>query len=341
MASSAESAEDQTVKVWDTRTGQELLTLKGLTDWWGNSVAFSRDGACLVSSDERGEERLAWDVHTGQRLATVPVLAARSDPALSRDGHTFAWTDGSVIRLIDLRLSDDELFNRRQVTRPDPGWHAAEAERFARAGDFFAAAFHLRQGLQSPPATLRLRRELALCQLAAGQEPAYRRTCAALVAQLDNDLDRDRTGLALLAPSPSGVVAALPSLTVAARLKDALRPAVARAVALGPHSIPVGQLLPLAEGAGVVTRALLLHRADKHDDAVKLLADQSGPRAHLVRALAEHARGRHTEAVRALAQAASAPATKMSWDERLELDVLRREAEALLKPPPARAPAGK
>jgi dipeptidyl aminopeptidase/acylaminoacyl peptidase len=323
---------DRTVKVWDARAGQELLTLKGHTDQVF-SVAFSPDGARVVSTDPRGEE-LAWDARTGERLPEVPVLPAQPDSARSPDGRTFAWADGSVIRLIDLRLSDEELSYRRRVTRPDPEWHAAEAQRFAQAGDWFAAAFHLRRRLQAPPDTIGLRRHLALCQLAAGQEQAYRQTCAALLRQLDGGLAWDRTGVALLTLSPSGVVAALPPPAVAVRLNEALRPAVARAVALGPHTIPAAQLLPLAEGADVVTRALLLHRAGKHDDAVKLLADGSGPRAHLVRALAERARGSPAEAAKALAQAAGAPAARLPWDERLELDLLKREAAALLNTSP-------
>jgi hypothetical protein len=329
---------DKTVKVWDARTGQELRTLKGHSSDV-LSVAFSPDGARLISTDGTGEQ-FAWDARTGERLPEVPRLPALPDTARSPDRRTFAWIDDSVIRLIDLRLSEEELSYRRRVTRLDPEWHAAEAQRFEMAGDWFAAAFHLRQRLQAPPDALSLRRDLALCQLAAGQEQAYRQTCAALVEQFDGGLARDCTGLALLAPSPSGVVAALPPLTVAVRLKDVLRPAVARAVALGQHPVPAAQLLPLAEGVDVVTQALLLHRAGKHDGAVKLLADQSGPRAQLVRALAEQARGRPAEAARALAQAAGGQAAQLPWDERLELDLLKREAEAQQKPPPARAPPG-
>jgi hypothetical protein len=186
-----------------------------------------------------------------------------------------------------------------------------------------------------------LRRDLALCQLAAGQEQAYRQTCAVLVKQLDGELASDRTGLALLTFAPSGAVATLPPLAVAARLKDALRPGVARTVALGSDPVPAARLLPLAKGVDAVTRALLLHRAGKHDDAVKLLADQSGPRAQLVRALAEQARERHAEAARALAQAAGAPTARLPWEERLELDLLKREAETLRKPTPARDPPNK
>ncbi len=76
-----------------------------------------------------------------------------------------------------------------------------------------------------------------------------------------------------------------------------------------------------------------MHRAGKHDAAAKLLADQSGLRARLARALVEHARGRRAEAGQALAQAGGEPTAERPWDERLELD--------LLKPSPARAPAGK
>jgi hypothetical protein len=295
---------DQTVKLWDARTGQELLTLKGHTNPV-RSVGFSPDGARLVSTDVTGKQ-FAWDVHTGEQAPTLPVLPASPDPAGSPDGRTFAWIYGSDIRLIDLRLSEDELVYRRWVTRPDPEWHAAEAQRFAQAGDWFAAAFHFQQRLQSPPDRIDLRRALALCQLAAGQEPAYRQTCA---------------GLVKLHPAADHA-------------------GVARAVALGPHPLPAVQLLPLAEGVDAVTRALLLHRAGQHDEAMKLLADQSGLRARLVRALAEQARGRPAEAAQALAQA-GAPGASLPWEDRLELDLLRREAQALLKAPPAQAPAGK
>jgi hypothetical protein len=386
------SGEDKTVKVWDARTGQELLTLKGLTrgvssvvfspdgarlasgGWGGEvkvwdartgqelltpsgsfrlvvSMGFSPDGARLVSTDEMGKQ-VAWDVHTGERLPQVagdvhtgerlPQMSAipgRPDTERSPDGRYLASMEGSVIRLLDLRLSEEELGYRRGITRPDPEWHAAEGQRFAQAGDWFAAAFHLRQRLLAPPDVFGLRRDLALCQVAAEQEHAYQQTCAALVEQLDGDLACDRTGLALLALSSSGAVAALPSLTAAARLKDVLRPAVAQAVALGPHSVPAAQLLPLAEGADVVTRALLLHRAGKDDEAAKLLADQRGPRADLVRALAEQARGRPAEAAQALTRAGKAAPAASSWQDRLEADLLKREA--LREAPSGHAPPGK
>jgi WD40 repeat protein len=337
-ATLASASGDRTVQVWDAHPGQELHAHRGHTSEV-SSAAFSPDGLRLVTTDQAGQ-RLAWDACTGERLPEVPRLPERLDPARSPDGRTFAWIDGSTVRLIDLHLSEDEVLYRRRVTRPDPEWHAAEAQRCAQSGDWFAAAFHLRQRLQAPPDSIAVRHELALCQLASGQQGAYRQSCAALLEQLDKGLAGERAGLGLLALPPSGGLAALPPLAVAVRLPDELRPAVARVVALAPGTVPAARVLPLAEGADPVTRALLLHRAGKHDDALKLLADQPGVRALLVRALAEQACGRPAEAARALDQAAGTAAAPLSWDERLERDLLRREAEALYRPPPGKAPTG-
>jgi WD40 repeat protein len=57
----ASASYDETVKVWDAQTGQELLTLKGHS---GNvkSVAFSPDGSVAFSPDGH---RLASAWHGG------------------------------------------------------------------------------------------------------------------------------------------------------------------------------------------------------------------------------------------------------------------------------------
>ncbi len=49
----ATSSEDQTVRLWDAETGQEVLTLHGHTDIVP-SVAFSPDGNRLVSAGADG-----------------------------------------------------------------------------------------------------------------------------------------------------------------------------------------------------------------------------------------------------------------------------------------------
>jgi WD40 repeat protein len=141
---------NEIVTVWDVATGEEFLALKGHTPGrpiW--SVAFSRDGASVVSSDVDGRQ-LAWDARTGKLLPEVPCSPAGEDAARSADGRYFAWIDGTVIRLLDLHLSDEELLYRRRVTDHDPDWHAAEAERFAKSGDEFAAAFHRQRASTRP-----------------------------------------------------------------------------------------------------------------------------------------------------------------------------------------------
>ena len=47
----ASASGDQTVKVWDAMSGQEMLTLKGHTNWV-RGVAFSPDGKRVASASE-------------------------------------------------------------------------------------------------------------------------------------------------------------------------------------------------------------------------------------------------------------------------------------------------
>src|SRR5262249_8713365 len=153
---------DRTVKVWDARTGQEVLALKGHTSPV-HSVAFSPDGKRLTTTDV--VRTLGWDAQTGKRLPGTFKPPDTRDPAVSSDGRLLARIDGNVVRLIDLRLSDDELACRRWVTRIDLAWHAAEAARHAQAGQWFAGAFHHQRALTGHPQNADLRRGLALCQL--------------------------------------------------------------------------------------------------------------------------------------------------------------------------------
>jgi hypothetical protein len=85
----ASGSNDQTVKVWDARTGQELHTLKGHTDivW---SVAFSPDGARLASGSWDQTVKV-WDVRTGQELRTFKGHTNQvSSVAFSPDGARLA-----------------------------------------------------------------------------------------------------------------------------------------------------------------------------------------------------------------------------------------------------------
>ena len=62
----ASGSRDDSVRMWDAKTGQELFFSLD-HNAWVNAVAFSPDGAILASGGDDGKVRL-WDVETGQAL---------------------------------------------------------------------------------------------------------------------------------------------------------------------------------------------------------------------------------------------------------------------------------
>ncbi|WP_414585289.1 NB-ARC domain-containing protein [Scytonema sp. PCC 10023] len=65
----ASSSDDQTIKLWDTRTGECIRTLWGHDDWV-QSISFSPDGQILASGSRDQTVKL-WDWHTGECLHTL------------------------------------------------------------------------------------------------------------------------------------------------------------------------------------------------------------------------------------------------------------------------------
>ena len=89
---------DDTIRLWDTNTGEQLQTLTGHTDDV-NSVAFSPDGNTIASASDDYTIRL-WNAHTGEQLQTLTGHTSPSySVAFSPDGNTIAsgsW-DGTVL----------------------------------------------------------------------------------------------------------------------------------------------------------------------------------------------------------------------------------------------------
>jgi hypothetical protein len=97
--------------------------------------------------------------------------------------------------------------------------------------------------------------------------------------------------------------------------------------------------LPLIPWDDKLLHGAILCRAGKHTDAVKELQPLKEPLACLFRALAEHSRGNKDAARHALDEAVKhlppekidlVRQTPLPWQQRVDLDVLRREVEALL-----------
>ena len=83
----ASGSDDNTVKLWDVRTGECIRTLEGHTGsvWF---VAFSPDGKHIASRSEDGTVKL-WDVTTGECIRTLDIDEVYS-VAFSPDGKYLA-----------------------------------------------------------------------------------------------------------------------------------------------------------------------------------------------------------------------------------------------------------
>jgi WD40 repeat protein len=72
----ASASHDQTVKLWDSATGKELLAFKGHTDSVVH-VVFSPDGQCLASASYDKTVTL-WSAATAKPFLSLPVLSVKS-----------------------------------------------------------------------------------------------------------------------------------------------------------------------------------------------------------------------------------------------------------------------
>ncbi len=352
----ATAGRDQTVRVWDARTGKTRAVLQTGRQQILH-LDFSADGTRLVCTDGQ-EDYSVWDVSTGQRLSEARPATAPGPPRdRSPDGRWAVVKEGNALRLIDLTWAPDadELSYREWATRGDPGWHGERWRAARKANEAFAAEFHLKQELlfkdtlseaeraavyaelgrwqeaeheyaklaESPNATPWLRHGQALLRLRVGDRQAYGRICAAVVEKFGATKDP------ALANAAAWVCALAPEA-----LAD-LKPAVelARAAVKGNE-----------KDAGVRnTLGALLHRAGLLEEAVKelneaiRLSDRGGSALDfLFLAMAHRRLGETDEAKKALDQAVRAAEKNppVWWSERLEWQLLRGEAEQLLKEDP-------
>jgi WD40 repeat protein len=129
----ATASQDQTVGIWDVRTGRRLLPLEGhqaaVTD-----VAFSPDGKHLASASDDGTVRV-WDATTGADAGLLSGRTGRIQAVtFTRDGRRLACgAQDGTLRLWDHRTGQEVLTLRghksevhRMAFSPD-GWRLATA----------------------------------------------------------------------------------------------------------------------------------------------------------------------------------------------------------------------
>ncbi|MBF0296098.1 MAG: pentapeptide repeat-containing protein [Magnetococcales bacterium] len=99
-------SDDKTLKLWDARTGECLLTCKGHQSYV-LSVAFSPDGATLLSGSNDKTLKL-WDARTGECLRTCQGhQASVRSVAFSPDGATLlSGSHDDTLKLWDARTGE-------------------------------------------------------------------------------------------------------------------------------------------------------------------------------------------------------------------------------------------
>jgi hypothetical protein len=173
---------DKTARVWDARSGAELLVLRGHTDSV-NGASFSPDGARVVSASNDRTARV-WDARNGAELLSLRGHRVQlRGAAFSPDGNRIVTTSVGETLFWDARVEGRAAANREPggaVHPPDtydawaedarrrqllaPLWHVADYEAARSRGDRFAAEFHLRHLRTAEPgdAAGRVYRGLAL-----------------------------------------------------------------------------------------------------------------------------------------------------------------------------------
>jgi WD40 repeat protein len=94
----ASCGNDGAVRVWDTLTGRELLTLRGNAGWL-NAVVFHADGQRIVAGGDNGTVKV-WDSADGRELSSHAHGIASI--TISPDGRFYALLQGQRLAVHDL-----------------------------------------------------------------------------------------------------------------------------------------------------------------------------------------------------------------------------------------------
>ncbi|MCA2587539.1 MAG: hypothetical protein IM512_17190 [Microcystis sp. M34BS1] len=103
----ASGSRDNTIKLWNIRTGKEIRTLQGHNSRV-SSVSFSRDGKTLASGSDDKTIKL-WNVETGQEIRTFKGHnSSVYSVSFSRDGKTLAsGSDDKTIKLWNVETGQE------------------------------------------------------------------------------------------------------------------------------------------------------------------------------------------------------------------------------------------
>jgi WD40 repeat protein/formylglycine-generating enzyme required for sulfatase activity len=139
---------DQTVRIWDTETGTELLTLKGHSGSVA-SVNFSSDGKRIVSGCtlpmqavkiQKLSEIKVWDVETGEEMFTLKGDSHRRMRLIfSPDGKQIVSSDANTLKVWDAETGQ-EVSSRKGPEPPAGRLEHVWALALSRNGKRIATA---------------------------------------------------------------------------------------------------------------------------------------------------------------------------------------------------------
>jgi WD40 repeat protein len=327
---------DARVMLWDVVSGESKAVLRGHTSAI-MSIAFSSDGRVLATADETRQVRL-W------RAPGLPPRQPGASPDPVERAANFRRTERGGAEPEPLGESPEAALERLtravEAAPGDTGPIAARAHHLRGLQRWEEAAADFEAALRLGPGNLYWLCDAAECWLMAGNEDAYYRCRAAILASRLDAAD---------------VTGWYPTLIVRvcclrpARPGDDLRPLLAWAAAKSRER-PVLWDFRYPE-------ASVLYRMGRFAEADKVLADVPMPTGWheraiiaLWRAMTAHQLGRAPDARRHLAEAVRLIDRARGWvDEHLAMGVahnvvehrvLRREAEALIGPLPPESDPG-
>ncbi len=115
------ASSDQTLKVWDVITGQELRTLLGHR-YSVNNVALSTDGVLAVSFSE-DKTFIIWDVMTGRNLRTIKARGGMVQGVLlNADGRLAISGDANNATLKVWDVTTGKMLYTNEWTYSDRLW---------------------------------------------------------------------------------------------------------------------------------------------------------------------------------------------------------------------------
>jgi WD40 repeat protein/serine/threonine protein kinase/tetratricopeptide (TPR) repeat protein len=315
----ASASGDWTVRIWDTASGHEALTLRG-GGHSTSSLAFSPDGRHLASAVDTVK---IW----GAGEWTPAAQAARAQGAAQ---GALAWHEREAQSCAQSGRWFAAIFHLQHAIAAEPSrWvlYGRRGNAHAELGQFEQAAADFTRGLEIAPDHLGLWHHRAILYLSAGDSAGYQGACKIMLQRCPRS--RDPNSMAWMCTLAPDAVAD-PTLPVQLA-KEAL-------------------LARPGDYASLNTLGAALYRSGEYSAAIEQLNEarkKSGKggsafdwlflaMAHQRTGQTAQARQSLDKAVQTINRAAleqtegAAPAAALSWNERLELQILRREAEAIV-----------